>query len=176
MFDAARSRAGRHLIWRWHDARDPSLTHVTIHTDGACSGNPGVGGYGAILEAAGQRRELSGGVGQTTNNRMEMTAVIRALAELKRPCAVDVYSDSAYVINAFNDGWLERWQRNGWRNAAGQDVSNRDLWEELLELARPHRIRWHKVAGHADNELNNRADELAVAAARAWRDEHGEGR
>ncbi len=143
-----------------------ALTRVTIYTDGACSGNPGVGGYAALLEAGGHVRELSGSETQTTNNRMELTAVIEALKLLKRPCRVEIYSDSAYVVNAFTKGWIENWLQRGWRNAAGQEVANRDLWEELLEVSMPHDVSWHKVRGHADDERNIRVDQLAVDAVR----------
>lgn len=141
-----------------------AINQVTIYTDGACSGNPGPGGWGAILMAAGHKKELSGGEKQTTNNRMELTAVIRALEALKFPCEVQLYSDSSYVINAFQLNWLRNWKRNGWKNASGQEVSNRDLWEELDRLAGIHQIKWNKVKGHSDNEFNNRCDELAVQA------------
>ncbi|MDI9468598.1 MAG: ribonuclease HI [Bacillota bacterium] len=143
-----------------------TLTRVTIYTDGACSGNPGVGGYGALLEAGGHVRELSGSEAQTTNNRMELTAVIEALKLLKRPCRVEIYSDSAYVVNAFTKGWIDNWKRRGWRNAAGQEVANRDLWEDLLRVSDPHVVSWHKVRGHADDARNIRADQLAVDAVR----------
>ncbi|MDI9497830.1 MAG: ribonuclease HI [Bacillota bacterium] len=142
------------------------MTRVTIYTDGACSGNPGVGGYGALLEAGRYSRELSGSEAQTTNNRMELTAVIEALKLLKRPCRVEIHSDSAYVVNAFTKGWIENWLKRGWRNAAGQEVANRDLWEELLQVAAPHVVSWHKVRGHADDERNIRVDQLAVEAVR----------
>ncbi len=149
-----------------------SLATVEIYTDGACSGNPGVGGYAAILIAGGYKKEIFGASGNTTNNRMELTAVIEGLRELKRPCAVKLYSDSAYVINAFNNGWLDNWQRGGWKNAAGSPVSNKDLWEQLLEAAKPHRITWIKVKGHADNIYNNRCDELAVQAVKDYKALH----
>ena len=143
---------------------------VEIYTDGACSGNPGPGGWAAILMARGHEKEISGGETSTTNNRMEMQAVIEALRRLKRPCQVKIYSDSAYVVSAFNQGWIRNWQRNGWQNAAKDPVSNRDLWEKLLEAARPHQIQWIKVKGHADNKLNNRCDQLAVAEIKKMRD------
>lgn len=140
----------------------PQLTKVTIYTDGACSGNPGPGGWGAILMAAGKSREISGGEAHTTNNRMELTAVIKSLALLTRPCEVEVYSDSAYVVNAFNQNWIEGWQKRGWVNSAKDPVANKDLWEELLSLCKVHKVSFVKVKGHADNEFNNRCDELAV--------------
>ena len=151
-----------------------ALASVEIYTDGACSGNPGIGAYAAILIAGGHKKEISGAVGNTTNNRMEITAVIEGLRELKRPCAVKLYSDSAYVINAFNQKWLDNWQKNGWKNAAGSPVSNKELWQELVTLAKPHQIEWIKVKGHADNEYNNRCDELAVAAVKQYKADHGE--
>ena len=137
---------------------------VTLYTDGACSGNPGLGGYGGILLYGEHKLEYSGGEAETTNNRMEVLAVIVGLKRLKYPCAVDVYSDSAYTVNAFNEGWIFAWQKNGWKKADGKAVSNVDLWEELLALTKTNEVRFHKVAGHADNELNNRCDELARAA------------
>lgn len=140
----------------------PQLTKVTIYTDGACSGNPGPGGWGAILMASGKSREISGGEAHTTNNRMELTAVIKSLALLTRPCEVEVYSDSAYVVNAFNQNWIEGWQKKGWVNSAKDPVANKDLWEELLALCKIHKVSFVKVKGHADNEFNNRCDELAV--------------
>ena len=134
---------------------------VTIYTDGACSGNPGAGGWGAILEYRGTEKELSGGEAETTNNRMELSAVIFALAALKEPCKVDLYSDSAYTVNAFNEGWLNSWQKKGWRGADNKEVKNRDLWEKLLALTAKHEVTFHKVKGHSDNEKNNRCDALA---------------
>ena len=134
---------------------------VTIYTDGACSGNPGAGGWGAILEYRGTEKELSGGEAETTNNRMELSAVIFALAALKEPCKVDLYSDSAYTVNAFNEGWLNSWQKKGWRGADNKEVKNRDLWEKLLALTEKHEVTFHKVKGHSDNEKNNRCDALA---------------
>ena len=136
---------------------------VEIYTDGACSGNPGPGGWAAILMARGSEKEISGNEQSTTNNRMELTAAIEALRRLKRPCQVRLFSDSAYLVSAFNQGWIDNWQRSGWRNAAGDPVSNPDLWQALLEAARQHKIEWIKVKGHAGNELNNRCDKLAVA-------------
>ena len=139
------------------------INEVTIYTDGACSGNPGPGGWAAILMAGGAKKELSGGERDTTNNRMELMAVIEGLAALKRPCKVDIYSDSAYVVNAFSQNWIEKWIRNGWKNSAKAEVANSDLWKRLLELTSIHQVTFHKVKGHADNEFNNRCDELAVA-------------
>lgn len=113
--------------------------------------------------AGGVKKELSGGERDTTNNRMELMAVIEGLAALKRPCKVDVYSDSAYVVNAFSQNWIEKWIRNGWKNSAKAEVANSDLWMRLIELTNTHKVTFHKVKGHAENEFNNRCDELAVA-------------
>jgi ribonuclease HI len=139
------------------------ITEVTIYTDGACSGNPGPGGWASILMAGGVCKELSGGERDTTNNRMELMAVIEGLKALKRPCKVDIYSDSAYVVNAFSQDWIGKWVRNGWKNSAKAEVANSDLWKELIELTARHDVTFHKVKGHADNKFNNRCDELAVA-------------
>ena len=137
---------------------------VTLYTDGACSGNPGLGGYGGILIYGEIQREYSGAEVQTTNNRMELMAVIVGLKRLKYPCIVDVYSDSAYTVNAFDNGWIYGWKKNGWKKADNKPVLNVDLWEELYALTRTHEVTFHKVAGHADNALNNRCDELARGA------------
>lgn len=137
------------------------MKEVTVYTDGACSGNPGPGGWGAILMYGGHQKEISGYVAETTNNRMELTAAIEALKILKEPCEVALYSDSAYLVNAFQQNWLGKWQKNGWRNSQKQPVENQDLWQELLHLADRHRVNWVKVKGHSDNEYNNRCDELA---------------
>ena len=137
---------------------------VTLYTDGACSGNPGIGGYAGILIYGEVKREYSGADAQTTNNRMEIIAVIEGLKRLKYPCNVDVYSDSAYTVNAFLNGWIYAWRKNGWKKADGKAVLNTDLWEELYTLTQTHSVTFHKVAGHADNELNNRCDELARGA------------
>ena len=138
------------------------LKHIDLYTDGACSGNPGVGGYGGILMYRGVEREYSGVDANTTNNRMEITAVIEGLKMLKEPCEVHIYSDSAYVVNAFNEGWLNNWQANGWRTAGKKSVQNADLWVKLLELVSIHQYTFIKVKGHADNEYNNRCDKLAT--------------
>lgn len=138
---------------------------VTIYTDGACSGNPGPGGWGAILCYGGAKKEMSGGEKQTTNNRMELTGVISALRALKEPCIVELYSDSKYVIYALSKGWAVSWRRNGWKKADKKPALNSDLWAELLELCDTHEVRCHWVKGHAENEFNNRCDELAVAAS-----------
>lgn len=135
---------------------------VTLYTDGACSGNPGPGGWGAILEYKEHRREMSGGEAETTNNRMELTAVIRGLQALKESCVVELYSDSKYVIDGLSKGWAVSWQKNGWRKADKKPALNPDLWEQLLELTAKHEMRYHWVKGHADNPNNNRCDELAV--------------
>lgn len=140
------------------------MKQVTIYTDGACSGNPGKGGWGAILMYRGVQKEISGGEEQTTNNRMELQGVLSALSALKEPCSVDLYSDSAYVVNAVVNGWLVDWKSRGWRTAGKDAVKNVDLWERLLVLMDTHRVTFHKVKGHADNPYNNRCDALARAA------------
>ena len=137
---------------------------VTIYTDGACSGNPGKGGWGALLMYGGSRKEISGYDPATTNNRMELMAAIRGLEALKEPCRVDLYSDSAYLVNAMNEGWLKRWVKNGWKTASKKPVENIDLWQEILKLTTLHRVSFHKVKGHSDNPHNNRCDELARLA------------
>jgi ribonuclease HI len=142
---------------------------VRIHTDGACKGNPGRGGWGALLQFGDHERELFGGEAHTTNNRMELTAVIRALEALKRPCRVDVYTDSEYVKNGITE-WLPAWKRRGWKTADRKPVKNIDLWQALDALAAQHEVRWHWVRGHAGHDGNERADALAnrgAAAARA---------
>ena len=142
------------------------VKEVTIYTDGACSGNPGPGGWGAVLFYGPHRKEISGGEPLTTNNRMEIVAVIEALKLLKEPCAVTVYSDSAYVVNCFRQNWMQGWLKNGWRNSKGKPVENQDLWQELWSLMQRHRVSYVKVKGHSDNEWNNRCDELARAEIR----------
>jgi ribonuclease HI len=141
------------------------MRKVEIFTDGACSGNPGPGGWGVILRAGEIDKELSGGAIATTNQRMELQAAIAGLQALKYPCQVELSSDSAYLINAFRQSWLKKWQSNGWRNSQGRPVENQDLWQELLRLAAVHQVTWIKVKGHHDHELNNRCDQLARAAA-----------
>lgn len=136
------------------------MTHVTIYTDGACSGNPGPGGWGAILVHGKNRKELSGGEVETTNNRMELQAAIEALNALKRPCRVDLYTDSVYVRDGITK-WIEGWQRNGWRTSAKKPVKNAELWQDLQAALKPHDIDWHWVKGHAGHPENERADELA---------------
>ncbi|MBO5046200.1 MAG: ribonuclease HI [Clostridia bacterium] len=140
------------------------MKRVTIYTDGACSGNPGLGGWGAVLMYGDKKLELNGGEEQTTNNRMELLAVIKGLQALKYACEVDLYSDSAYTVNAFTQGWLEGWKKNGWKKADGKPVLNDDLWKQLIELCNVHAVTFHKVKGHADNEWNNRCDFLARSA------------
>ena len=134
---------------------------VTIYTDGACSGNPGDGGWGAVLIYKDIKKEISGGKKNTTNNIMELTAVIEALKLLKFPCLVNLYSDSAYVVNAFLQNWIINWQKNNWKTADKQEVKNKELWQELINLTNIHEVKFNKVKGHSDNELNNRCDELA---------------
>jgi ribonuclease HI len=140
---------------------------VIIYCDGACAPNPGVGGWAAILISPahpGAERELSGAEAESTNNRMEMTAAVMALRALARPCVVRLTTDSAYLKKAFTEGWLAKWQRNGWRTVDRKPVANEDLWRELLELAAKHEVNWQWVRGHANDELNNRCDALAVQA------------
>lgn len=136
---------------------------VTLYTDGACSGNPGPGGWGAILEYQGHEMELSGGENATTNNRMELTAVIRGLEKLKEPCIVELYSDSKYVIDALSKGWAASWQKRGWVKSDKKPALNPDLWEQLLALTQVHRMEYHWVKGHANNPKNDRCDEMAVS-------------
>ena len=136
---------------------------VTIYTDGACSGNPGPGGWGAILSYKGMEKEISGGEKQTTNNRMELTAVIKALSALKESCVVELYSDSKYVIDALEKGWALGWRKKNWIKSDKKPALNPDLWAELLELTAKHEMHYHWVKGHADNEFNERCDRMAVA-------------
>ena len=145
------------------------MKQVTIYTDGACSGNPGPGGWGAILIYKDTQLELSGYEARTTNNRMELLAPIQALRKLKEPCAVQVYSDSAYLVNAFRQHWLENWVRRNWVKSDKKPVENQDLWKEILDLTKMHQIEWIKVKGHADNPLNNRCDELATGEIKQHR-------
>lgn len=140
------------------------MKEVEIYTDGACSGNPGPGGYAAILSYKNNRMEISGREAQTTNNRMELKGVIEGLKALKEPCSVKLYSDSAYVVNAFNSKWIDKWKSNGWKTATGSKVINKDLWEQLSELVKTHSAEFCKVKGHSDNELNERCDQLAREA------------
>lgn len=142
---------------------------VTLYTDGACSGNPGPGGWGAILEFNGVEKELSGGEASTTNNRMELTAVIRGLEALKEPCYVDLYSDSKYVVDALEKNWAVGWQSRGWVKKDKTPALNPDLWQRLLELCQLHKVTCHWVKGHASNPKNNRCDALAVAQSQKFR-------
>ena len=135
---------------------------VMLYTDGACSGNPGPGGWGAILEYMGHEKELSGGEANTTNNRMELTAVIMGLAALKERCVVELYSDSKYVIDGLQKGWAASWKKRGWIKSDKKPALNPDLWERLLELTGKHEMHYHWVKGHAENPKNNRCDEMAV--------------
>jgi len=140
------------------------MDQIEIFTDGACKGNPGPGGWGAVLRKGTVEKELSGGEPATTNNRMELTAVIRALQALQRPCQIALHTDSRYVIDGITK-WIHGWQKNGWKTAAKKPVLNADLWQELQEATRPHRIEWKWVKGHAGHPENERADALASAAA-----------
>ena len=142
---------------------------VTIYTDGACSGNPGPGGWAAILLYGPHEKTISGGAAETTNNRMELTGVIEALALLKEPCTVDLYSDSKYVIDALEKGWAVRWRRAGWMRTKHDPALNPDLWARLLDLTEIHDLRYHWVKGHASNPYNNRCDALAVAESKKYR-------
>ena len=140
------------------------MEDITIYTDGACSGNPGPGGWGAILMYKENKKEIEREKKDTTNNVMELTAVIEALKLLKYPCKVKLYSDSAYVVNAFLQNWVINWQKNNWKTADKKDVKNKELWQELVEFTNIHNITFIKVKGHSDNEYNNRCDELARKA------------
>jgi ribonuclease HI len=138
---------------------------ITIYTDGACSGNPGPGGWGAVLIYGNAHKEMSGGEPATTNNRMEMMAVIAALQSLTQKCHVRLHSDSAYVINCFKQKWYEKWERNGWMTSGKKPVENQDLWQRMLEVVRRHKVEWIKVKGHSGDEWNDRCDELARSEA-----------
>lgn len=142
------------------------MKKVDLYTDGACSGNPGPGGYGAVLIYNKVEKEISGGEENTTNNKMEIMAVLKGLEVLKEPCDVTVYSDSAYVVNTIEKGWIYNWQKNNWKKSDKSEVKNVDLWIRLLEFMKTHTIRFVKVKGHSDNEYNNRCDRLAVAASK----------
>ena len=144
---------------------DPTLRHVTIHTDGSCLGNPGPGGYGVIMEHNGREKELSGGFRRTTNNRMEILAVIIGLESLMEPCSVTVYSDSRYVVDAIEKGWARKWRANGWMRNKRERALNPDLWERALTALDKHEVELRWVKGHAGNTGNVRADKLAVTAA-----------
>ena len=143
---------------------------VTLYTDGACSGNPGPGGWGAILSYNGVEKELSGGEPNTTNNRMELLAVISGLEALKETCRVELYSDSKYVIDGLSKGWAVSWRKNNWRKADKKPALNPDLWERLLNLTEKHELSYHWVKGHADNPYNNRCDQLAVAESLKYKE------
>lgn len=138
------------------------MKHITIYTDGACSGNPGPGGWGAILIYNGTEKEISGGERETTNNRMELSAVIEALSALKEPCEAEIFTDSQYIARAMNEGWLIGWKKKGWKRKGGE-LKNIDLWQKLDSLMGRHSVTFRWVRGHADNEYNNRCDALAVA-------------
>lgn len=140
---------------------------VAIWTDGACSGNPGPGGWGVILTYGGNRKELSGGEPATTNNRMELMAAIQALEALTRPCEIDLYTDSNYLRGGITS-WISGWKKNGWKTADKKPVKNVELWQRLEAAAAPHKIQWHWVKGHANDEMNERADELARAGMRPY--------
>jgi ribonuclease HI len=143
------------------------LPEVTLYTDGACSGNPGPGGWAAHLEWNGKIKEISGAEPLTTNNRMEMRAIIEGLSCLTRPCTVTVCTDSALIVNAFKDGWIDNWLKRGWIKSDKRPVENRDLWEAMLKAMEPHRVSFRKVKGHANDPINNRVDFLAVQASRS---------
>ncbi len=161
--------------WRWKKrekkstVKESTMKTVTIYTDGACSGNPGPGGWGAILMYGGHKKELSGGEAQTTNNRMELTGVIAALEALKEPCAVELYSDSKYVIDGLGKGWAKGWRARGWVKSDKKPALNPDLWGRLLDLCEKHTVSLHWVKGHAENEFNNRCDQLAVAESQKYK-------
>ena len=145
--------------------KDMSFMHeVIIYTDGACSGNPGAGGWGAILMCGEYSKKISGSEEETTNNRMELTAVISALLALKSPSRVTLYSDSAYVVNAFNQDWITSWQNSAWRTSGRKPVQNKDLWLKLIGLTKIHKVKFIKVKGHSDNAFNNECDKLATEA------------
>ena len=154
---------------RGHEGERTTMKTVEIYTDGACSGNPGPGGWGAILCYNGVEKELSGGERETTNNRMELSAVIAALKALKQPCIVELYSDSKYVIDALQKGWVWGWKKKGWIKSDKKPALNVDLWEQLLPLIQTHEMHYHWVKGHAENEKNNRCDQMAVAESKKFR-------
>ncbi len=137
------------------------MPKVIIYTDGACSGNPGPGGWAAILISGESTKEISGGNKNTTNNIMELTAILEALKALKVECEVDLYSDSAYCVNAFNQNWIYGWIKKGWKTSDGSEVKNKEIWQEIYNLTRKHKVVFHKVKGHSNVDLNNRCDELA---------------
>ena len=137
------------------------MEKVVIYTDGACSGNPGPGGWGTILMYKGTKKEISGAKNNTTNNVMELTAALEGLKMLKFPCEVELYSDSAYLVNGFLQGWIYNWQKNNWKTSNKEPVKNKEIWQEIYKLTQVHEVKFIKVKGHADNEFNNRCDELA---------------
>lgn len=144
------------------------MKKVTIYTDGACSGNPGPGGWGAVLIYGGHRLEMSGGERQTTNNRMELVAAIEAMSRLNQPCEVELWSDSRYLVDGLEKGWAKSWRSRGWKKKDGSPALNPELWERLLELCEEHTVTLHWVKGHAENRENNRCDEMAVAESRKF--------
>jgi ribonuclease HI len=146
------------------------MKKVIIYTDGACSGNPGNGGWGAILRYGEHEKEISGFEQNTTNNQMELRAAIEALRCLKEPCKVELFSDSAYLVNAFTKGWITNWKKNGWHTSGKEEVRNIELWKQLDKYAGIHRITWNKVKGHSDNEFNNRCDKLATGEIKKHRE------
>ena len=148
--------------------QNAQLKEVTLYTDGACSGNPGPGGWAAILKYGVHEKEMSGSMASTTNNRMELFAVISGLGALKTRCKVSVYSDSTYVVDAINEHWLERWQAKNWKLSGGDAVANQDLWRLLIIVLKKHEVRFFKVKGHSDDPLNNRCDELARGAIKQY--------
>ena len=143
-----------------------SKNSIIIYTDGACAPNPGIGGWGAILNSKKHnlRTEISGSEAHSTNNRMEITAVIKAFEALNKPCVVDLYTDSVYVKNAFDKNWIKNWENNGWKNKGRKPIANKDLWLRLIEVSQKHEVSWHWVKGHSNNPENERCDELAVKA------------
>lgn len=140
------------------------MKKIVLYTDGACSGNPGPGGWGAVLLYENEKKEMSGSKKETTNNEMELTAVAEGLKAIKYPCEIDVYSDSSYVVNGFENGWIYNWMKNNWKTSNKQPVKNKELWEEIYKYTKIHKIKFNKVKGHSDNEYNNRCDELATGA------------
>jgi len=151
------------------------VKRVTLYTDGACSGNPGPGGWGYVLIYREHRREMSGYDPDTTNNRMELTAAIEGLSALKEPCEVDLYTDSSYMANGFLKNWVAGWQKRGWIKADKKPVENQDLWKKLVELTQKHDVHWNLVKGHADNEENNLCDKLATSAIKRYREDRANG-
>ncbi len=137
------------------------MQKVIIYTDGACSGNPGPGGWAAVLISGDYKKEISGGNKQTTNNIMELTAILEALKALKTECEVQLYSDSAYCVNSFNQNWIYGWIKKGWKTADGSEVKNKEIWQQIYALTKKHKVTFNKVKGHSNVELNNRCDELA---------------